>query len=121
MRRVLVILIICWFLLFLLAVYVNINKPKHFEVIFFNVGQGDSSLIKFEDGKKMLIDCGPDKNVLSKLGRELPFHNRTIDYLVISHFDLDHYGGCIDVLKRYKVKNIIHNGSTKYDDKYWQV
>ncbi len=119
MRRVLVVLIICWFLLFLFVVYVHINKEKNFKIIFFDIGQGDSTLIKFKDGSKMLVDCGPNKKVLAKLGKNLPFYDRTIDYLVISHYDLDHYGGCIDVLKRYKVNNIIDNGSSK-NDKYFQ-
>jgi len=119
MRRVLVILIICWFLLFLFAVYVHINKEKEFKLTFFNIGQGDSTLIQFKDGSEMLVDCGQNRKVLAKLGKRLPFYDRTIEYLIISHYDLAHYGGCIDVLKRYKVKNIIHNGSNK-KDKYYQ-
>jgi len=98
--------------------WINFKKHK-FQVVFLNIGQGDASLIQFSDGTVMLIDCGPDKVVLSKLGKYLPFYNRTIDYLLITHFDLDHYGGCVDVLKRYRVKNIISNGEQKNSDKYW--
>jgi competence protein ComEC len=96
------------------------KKKYHFSVVFFNIGQGDSALINFSDGEKMLADCGPNANVLSKLGSELPFYDRTIDYLVITHPDLDHYGGCVDVLKRYQIKNIIENGDEKVNDGYWQ-
>lgn len=96
------------------------NKKHHFSVVFFAVGQGDSALINFSNGQKMLVDCGPNNMVLSKLGRWLPFYDRTIDYLVVSHPDLDHYGGCVDVVRRYNVKNIIENGETKQDD-YWQT
>lgn len=95
------------------------NKKYHFSVVFFNVGQGDSALVNFSNGKKMLIDCGPNNKVLSKLGERLPFYDRVIDYLVISHPDLDHYGGCVDVLKRYKIRNIIENGESKPNDGYW--
>ncbi|TAN33564.1 MBL fold metallo-hydrolase [Patescibacteria group bacterium] len=94
---------------------------KGFRVIFFDVGQGDSALIQFDDGAKMLVDCGPNRKVLTKLGKYLPFYDRTIDYLLITHPDLDHYGGCADVLKRYEVKNIITNGAKKEFDAYWQV
>jgi len=96
------------------------NRKYHFSVVFFNVGQGDSILLNFSNGEKMLVDCGPNGNVLSKLGSRLPFYDRVIDYLVITHPDLDHYGGCIDVLKRYQVNHIIENGEKKDGDNYWQ-
>ncbi|OGH87569.1 MAG: hypothetical protein A3J93_03530 [Candidatus Magasanikbacteria bacterium RIFOXYC2_FULL_42_28] len=95
---------------------------KNFQVIFLNIGQGDSALIKFRNGEKMLVDCGPNNTVLARLSTYLSFFDRTIDYLVVTHPDLDHYGGCVDVLRRYKVKNIIENGDTKNDSYFreWQ-
>jgi len=103
-----------------LYIYLDSHRPKHFSVTFLNIGQGDSALIKFENGQKMLVDCGPNKIVLSRLGRILPFYDRTIDYVLATHPDLDHYGGCVDVLRRYKVKTIIINGREKTNDPYWQ-
>lgn len=107
--------------LVLLLVKIEIFRKPVFQVIFFNVGQGDSALIRFASGEKMLVDCGPDKTAVGKLGEYLPFYDRTIDYLLITHPDLDHYGGCVDVLKRYTIKNIITNGDAKPDDSYWQI
>lgn len=95
-------------------------RGKNYRVIFFNVGQGDASLIRLPSGAKMLIDCGPDRTVLGKLGKYLPFYDRTLDYLVVSHFDADHYGGCVDVLQRYAVKKVYINGDEKPDDAYWK-
>ena len=69
----------------------------------------------------MLVDCGPDKKILAKLGAALPFYDRTIDYVLATHPDLDHYGGCVDVLKNYNVKEIIINGHKKSNDPYWQA
>lgn len=91
-----------------------------FKVAFLNVGQGDATLIRFDNGEKMLVDCGPDRKILSELGAVLPVYDRTIDYLLISHFDSDHYGGCLDVLRRYDVKQIISTDATKPHDPYWQ-
>jgi competence protein ComEC len=68
----------------------------------------------------MLVDCGPDRAILGKLGKHLPFYDRTLDYLVVTHFDADHYGGCVEVLRRYLVKNIYINGDEKPDDAYWK-
>lgn len=104
--------------------YIQFNKRQNrFQITFFDIGQGDAALIQFKNGQKMLVDCGPDRKILSKLGKALPFYDRTIDYLVSTHPDLDHYGGCVDVLKRYKVKKIIINGKEKFDSyfKIWDA
>lgn len=96
------------------------QKQLHeFKVTFFDVGQGDATFIQFENGDQMLVDCGADRKVLARLGKTMPFYDRTIDYLMVTHPDLDHYGGCVDVLKRYEVKKIVVNGKTK-EDEYWR-
>lgn len=97
------------------------NLASGFQVVFFDVGQGDAAFVRFGSGKKLLIDCGKDKSILNKLGQYVSFWDRTIDILLISHFDLDHYGGCVDVLKRYDVKTIVINEQEKQEDKYWGV
>jgi competence protein ComEC len=99
--------------------YKNSRENSHLQIIFFNVGQGDSALIHFRDGQKMLVDCGRDKKVMQKLGKYLNGTDQVIDYMLITHFDLDHYGGCVDVLKRYDVKHIVTNGYPKPNDSYW--
>lgn len=101
--------------------YTISERQRHeFKVWFLNAGQGDSALIQFGDGETMLVDCGPDKRVLGELGRVLPFYVRTIDYVIATHSDLDHYGGCVDVLKRYDVKHIVVNDRSKFYDPYWR-
>lgn len=99
---------------------VSERHRREFKIWFLNVGQGDSALVQFSDGETMLVDCGPDKRVLGELGRKLPFYARTIDYILATHPDLDHYGGCVDVLKRYNVKHIVVNGRSKLYDPYWR-
>ncbi len=105
------------------AVYIaqgSIARPHHFKVTFLDVGQGDSALIQFANGQKMLVDCGANKGVLARLSDVLPFYDRAIDYVLATHPDLDHYGGCIDVIKRYRVSHIITNGRAKPGDPYWE-
>lgn len=98
------------------------EKLRHtFHVWFLDIGQGDSTLIQFENGQTMLVDCGPNKKVLSELGKVLPFYVRKIDYVLATHPDLDHYGGCVDVLKNYQVAHIVTNGRGKPNDAYWQT
>lgn len=103
-----------------LLVYFLIQEmQKHkFKVSFLDVGQGDATLIQFNNGEQMLVDCGKDRQVLSRLGSVLPFYDRSIDYLLVTHPDLDHYGGCVDVLRNYTIKQIVLNGHNKQDSFY---
>lgn len=87
------------------------KKPsENVEVVFMDVGQGDAALLKFPSGQTMLVDCGKDASILSALGRNLSWFKRDLDYLVISHPHADHFGGCLDVLARFKVHHIYVNG-----------
>ncbi len=83
------------------------------EVHFFNIGQGDSIFIETPQGKQILIDGGPDKKVLEKLGKTMPFYDRTIDLVVLTHPDADHITGLVEVLKHYQVGHILSSGLEK--------
>jgi len=87
---------------------------------FMDIGQGDATFVEFPDGEQMLVDCSIDNRVLEALGRNMPFYDNTIDYLVVTHPDLDHYGGCVDVMKRFDIGHIIYNGLEKPYDELWQ-
>lgn len=86
---------------------------------FLDIGQGDATLVDFPNGEQMLIDCSKDARVLAALGRNMKPFDRTIDYLVVTHPDNDHYGGCIDVLDRFTVRHIWYNGVRKTNDSFW--
>ncbi len=86
---------------------------QDFEVIFFDVGQGDSTLIKTPQGHHILIDGGPNSSVLEKLGKEMPFWERTVDLIILTHPEQDHLSGLIEVLRRYRVENILWTGVLK--------
>ncbi len=86
------------------------SAPKDLEVDFLDVGQGDSILIKTPFGQNILIDGGADNTVITRLGENLPFWDRTIDLMVLSHPHDDHVNGLNDVIKRYDVKKIVYTG-----------
>ncbi len=88
---------------------------------FLDVGQGDASLIIFPDNEQMLVDCSEDARVLEALSRVMDFYDNEIDYLLITHPDSDHYGGCEEVLNRFKIKNIIYTGYKKSGDSAWDA
>lgn len=92
-----------------LAVY-NLSQPKFWEVTFFNVGQGDAIFIETPEAHQILIDGGPGSVILEKLGEEMPFWDRSIDLIILSHPEQDHLVGLLEVLKRYQVENILWTG-----------
>lgn len=79
-----------------------------------DVGQGDAILMILPDGNKVLIDGGPDDKVMSRLAEVLPFYDRTIDLVILTHPHPDHIIGLIDVIKRYDVNRLALTG-IKYD------
>lgn len=102
------------------AINFNFFQPSRLEVDFFDIGQGDSALIKTPSGKVILIDGGPDNKVLRRLGKNLPFYRRRIDFVIFSHYHDDHITGLIEVLKRYRVKNLVF-APTEYSSPILQV
>lgn len=90
------------------------------KIIFLDIGQGDATFIEFPDGQQMLVDCAIDGRILEALGRVMPYYDRDIDYLLITHQDLDHFGGCEEVLNRFEVKHIVYSGSQDKTNEMWQ-
>lgn len=85
---------------------------KQLELYFFDVGQGDSEMIVMQGNAKILIDGGPDNGkAMQQIDSVVPWHDRYIDVVMISHAELDHFGGLLDVLERYAVGVIVYNGN----------
>jgi len=91
------------------------------QITFLDIGQGDASFIEWGDGTQMLVDCAIDARILEALGRVMNPRDRVIDYLLVTHPDQDHYGGCVDVLKRFEVKNIVYTGYNKSSSNYFPI
>jgi len=77
-------------------------------LVFCDVGQGDATLITYQT-TQVLVDGGPDDKVLNCLSEHMPFWDRQIEMIVLTHPEADHYLGLIDVIKRYGVKQFVIN------------
>lgn len=79
---------------------------------FYDVGQGDSLLIKTPNGKKVLIDGGPDSKIATYvLGEFFPLEECHIDIIVLTHPHLDHLSGLLDVFKLCKIETLYMENS----------
>ncbi|MFH1255159.1 MAG: ComEC/Rec2 family competence protein [bacterium] len=85
--------------------------PDNLEVDFLDVGQGDAILIKAPAGQNILIDGGPGGTIIQRLAENLPWWDKRIDLMILTHAHDDHVSGLIDVLKRYDVKKILYTGA----------
>jgi competence protein ComEC len=94
-------------------------QPRSLEVRFLNVGQGDSALIVTPQNHQILVDGGPGSAVLEKLAGKMPFWDRSLDLIILSHPEKDHMQGLIEVLKRYKADYILWTGVKKLDPEYF--
>ena len=101
----------------LTAVWFN-GQDKNLQVYFFDIGQGDGILIRTPSHQNIIIDGGPDNGFIAKLGQALPFYDRTIDLMVLTHPHDDHLFGLVEVLKRYEVKEVLSSGALHTTDAY---
>ena len=98
------------------AIFVYPDQNLH--VIFCDVGQGDAILIT-KGMTQILIDAGPNQKALSCLSNHLPFWDRTIELIILTHPDNDHIGGLPDVIKGYNVTQLLSHGLIKDSAIFW--
>jgi len=115
-----------WLILPLLVVAILVwsvaltTPDDKLHVSFLDVGQGDAILIQTPNGQDILIDGGPDPQRINlELSKKLPFWDRTIDLMVCTQPHADHVTGLVEVLLRYKVKQVLEPG-VPYDSAIYQ-
>lgn len=92
-------------------VFSVISQGNKLEVIFFDIGQGNSIFIETPQKKQVLIDGGPDALLLLEyLAKEMPFWDRQIDIVISTHSSADHLTGLIETLRRFEIDKIIWTG-----------
>lgn len=102
------------FAIFLLVVFLGLPVPaRGLEVVFMNVGQGDASLVRYQDFN-MLVDTGTKQAgqyaVVPFLESKKIEH---LDLLVLTHLDQDHIGGALKVLDCVNVDYVAFSYASK--------
>lgn len=106
-RAVIVLFVVMYIGLGLLIWQIPDDK---FHIYFLDVGQGDSIFIKTPENHQILIDGGAYGKVIEQLGEVMPYFDKSIDFVMLTHPDNDHLGGLVEVLKRYRVDNVVLTG-----------
>lgn len=89
--------------LFALVRYPN---PDVLQVIACDVGQGDGFLI-VNRNYQIVIDGGANRKILKCMDKYLPFWDRNIELVILTHPQEDHYKGLIDLFERFQIQNFI--------------
>ena len=98
--------------LLVVAILVSVTAATmpddNLHVSFLDVGQGDAILIQ-RGSQQILVDGGPSPQAIAlALGRKMPFWDRTIELVVLTHPSADHVTGLVEVLQRYKVRQVLY-------------
>ncbi len=77
-------------------------------VTFADVGQGDAAFIVTPGGAQIMMDGGDDPDEAARIAAsKMPFWDRTIDLVILTHPHHDHVAGLTEVLRRYRVLNVL--------------
>ena len=87
-------------------------------VTFLDVGQGDAIFIESPTGTQVVVDGGPGKVLMREISSVLPFYDRSVDMIVVTNPDKDHYEGFIGFLKKYAVDVVLEPGTTNVSGVY---
>ncbi|MDD4989433.1 MAG: MBL fold metallo-hydrolase [Candidatus Pacebacteria bacterium] len=115
-------------LLFLLLINISVwyvvsadNHRGLLTVAILNIGQGDAIFIEAPNRNQVIVDGGPDQKLISELGHVMPFYDRSIDMIINTNPDSDHYAGFLDLLKSYKVGEFMESGTISDTPTYRQL
>jgi len=111
-RLVLLVLIAATTIIFSSIDDKELLPDNYLSVLMIDVGQGDSFLIKFPNGKTALVDAGNTTFTFDNGDRVIvPLINylgiKKIDYGIVTHIDSDHYGGFVALILEGMIGEII--------------
>ena len=93
-----------------LALALTSSRPDLLRVTFFETDRGHMTLIETPGGNRALIDGGRDaEEAVRALESHLPFWDRSLDVVLLTHPDVDHVGGLQAVVERFDVGLLIES------------
>ncbi|MEN9912610.1 MAG: hypothetical protein RLY66_18 [Candidatus Parcubacteria bacterium] len=87
-------------------VWMNEHRPPMLEIFIFALKSGQATLVRTPDDERILIDGGPNAEIVRKISSVLPFYSRRIDAIVATNTDGKNVSGLIDIIERYHVGRV---------------
>lgn len=111
-----------YFFLLLLLIVLGLGLSiweidDNFHLVSCDVGEGDATFIRYKS-TEILIDGGPTDAVVDCLSKYIPFWDREIELVILTHPEADHFTGLIEVFRRYKVRTFLRNELTLSNQNY---
>ncbi len=77
----------------------------------FDVGQGDSTFLRTPSGTTILVDGGRPAKGAEVIVPTIKkcYGLNELDYVVLTHFDIDHYGGLNSVFSEFKIRKAVYD------------
>jgi competence protein ComEC len=95
------------------------GPPAALTVTFIDVGQGDAAVVRTPDGATLLVDAGPDEQVVAT--RLASMGVRRIDLAVATHAHADHVEGFPAVFARFPVGVLLEPGCEHESPSYHRL
>ncbi len=114
------------FTTFVILVFPLPRENRFDQVTMLDVGKGNSTLIECRTGETILIDCGGPFGANFNIGKQViaPLlwwkQIRSLDLLILSHADLDHYSGAVFLINHFRPKEL-WLPSTNSNSSQWQA
>jgi competence protein ComEC len=83
------------------------NSARPLRVTFLDVGQGDAAIVQFPNGRTLSIDAGGLASTSFDIASRViapalwTLGVRRIDYMTITHGDVDHIGGAVSLFRDF--------------------
>ncbi len=87
------------------------HAENRLKVAFLDIGQGDAIYIEAPNGNQMIIDGGPGNALRDALAEVMPYGDKSINVLIVTNTDADHYSGFISLIRDYDIGAVIEPGT----------
>lgn len=92
----------------LLALGLHSQPDGRLHVHFLDLERGEAVLIVTPDGQQVLIDGGHSPTeLLGELGRHIPFYDRTLELVVLTHAGDERVGGLVELAQRFEIEQVV--------------
>ncbi len=93
----------------------SVSGEAPWELVVFDVGQGDATLLRQPGACTLLIDAGPLESAAALVARLEALQVRRLDHLLITHPHLDHFGGVFALPSQLAINRVYDPGRDNPD------